>query len=296
MRLTTRVAMLLALAPCLAAAQASRPQSPFAIAPAVLHEGGDYTLAARFDLLAESRRHQVTRAFPSSRYWRAEGQGTVALESESNPEPIQIDLAAGIAVSLAKPRVITFDPESVDAPGRAMEFDYGSLSLAAQGHIVTNQQRSEARAAIGAELIYSHDRQSGVWWLIPGLTVTASFARPIVSDLRDSVGVPESDSFTSLAAGVAWHISADRAWMPAALRPIWLHAELDAYRDEGVDAAVEALKADDGSRVALGAAYRFLGEERGLVDELFVRWTRGETPTLPVRRRAWMVGVVIAPR
>lgn len=296
MRLTTAVAGLAMALPCTLPAQDSRADRPVTVAPAVLHESGDYTIAARFGVLAGSRRHQVARAFPSSRYWRAEGKGTLALDADLNPDPIQLDVAAGIAVSLAKPRVIVFSPEDVDAPGSAMEFDYGTLSLATLGHLVTNQRRSEARVALGAELVYTHDHQSGAWPLIPVVYATVGFARPIVSDLRDSLGVPEDDSYTRLELGAAWHVSADRTWMPSALRPIWLHAEVATYRDEGVDATVEALGVDDGARVALGVAYRFLRAERGLVDELFVRWTDGETPTLPAPRRAWMVGVVVAPR
>lgn len=296
MRLTTALVGLALIVPCAAPGQGSRADRPFTVAPAVLHQGGDYTVAARFGALAGSRRHQVARAFPSSRYWRAEGKGTLALDADLNPDPIQLDLAAGIAVSLAKPRVIVFNPADVDAPGSAMEFDYGTLSLAALGHVVTNQRRSEARMALGAELVYTHDHQSGGWPLVPGVYATVGFARPIVSDLRDSLGVPEDDSYTRLELGAAWHVSADRAWLPSALRPIWLHAEVTGYRDEGVDAAVEALRVEDGTRVALGVAYRFLSAERGLIDELFVRWTDGETPTLPAPRRAWMLGVVVAPR
>lgn len=83
--------------------------------------------------------------------------------------------------------------------------------------------------------------------------------------------------------------------MPSALRPVWLHAELTVYRESGVEAPIEALGLHDGTRIALGAAYRFLGEERGVVDEIFLRWTTGETPTLPAARKAWMLGVMLAP-
>jgi hypothetical protein len=53
--------------------------------------------------------------------------------------------------------VITFDPANVDAPGTAMEFDYGDLSLGALADVESNQRRTEARFAFNLELVYTHD-------------------------------------------------------------------------------------------------------------------------------------------
>lgn len=293
MRLTTFVAALVMALPGTLPAQADTLL--FMIAPALLHpSGGDYTLAARFDVLAGSRRHDIARAFPSSRYWRAEGRGTVAIDADANPDALLADLAGGMAISLAKPRVI--DPTvDVDAPGSAMEFDYGALSFGGQLRVETNQRASEARASLGGEVVYTHDRQGGIWPFLPSVYGNVALARSLESELRDSLGAPGGETYTRLEAGAAWHLSADREWVPAPLRPVWLHAEVNAYRDAGVDAAVESSGTDQGTRIALAVAYRLFGERRRFLDELFVRWTDGETPTLPARRKAWMLGIVLAP-
>jgi hypothetical protein len=295
-RLTIVAAWLLvAMAPMAAHGQAAARVSGVSFAPALVESEGDRTVAVRVGLFAGSRRHEIARAFPSTRYWRAEARGVLAVDPDANPEPIALQAAGGVAISLAKPRTVVFDPDAVDAPGSAMAFDYGDLSLAAQAHIETNQRRTEARAAFGAELIYTHDRQGGVWPFVPSLYASAGIARPLASELRDTLGLPDDESYVRLVAGGAWHLSADRRWMPRALRPVWLHAQVDLYREADVDPALEQSRLDDGARVALGAAYRLLSAERRIVDEIFLRWTSGETPTLPAARKAWMLGIVLAP-
>jgi hypothetical protein len=294
MRLTTLVAALAVMLPGRLPAQSDT--LVFLIAPALLQpSGGDVTLAARLDVLAGSRRHDIARAFPSSRYWRAEGRGTLAIDPDANPDALLADLAGGLAISLAKPRVIDPATVDVDAPGSAMEFDYGDLSVGGQLRLLSNQRASEVRASLGGEVIYTHDRQGGIWPFLPSVYGQVGLARSIRSELRDALGTPDGETYTRLEAGAAWHLSADRAWMPPPLRPVWLHAELNAYRDAGVEPAVEASGADEGTRIALAVAYRFLGERRRVLDELFLRWTDGETPTLPARRKAWMLGIVLAP-
>lgn len=289
---------LLAFSLCLAGvvgAQESAEQPAFRLSPALLKVEDDYTGAARVELLLGDRRHDVSRAFPSSRYWRIEGKGAVAIDPDLNPDPLVLDVAGGLAISIAKPRRITFNPDDVDAPGSAMEFDYGDVSIGAQAHIETNQRRTEARAAFSGELIYTHDHQRAVWPFIPSVYALVGAARTLASEMRDSLSLPDDESFLRLEAGAAWHLSADRGWMPSAFRPVWLHAELALYREAGVDDLVETLGLNDGTRVAFGAAYRFMGEERGLVEEIFLRWTNGETPSLPAPRKAWALGVVLSP-
>lgn len=294
MRLTTLVTAVVMLLPGRLPAQSDTLL--FLVAPALLQpSGGDVTLAARLDVLAGSRRHDIARAFPSSRYWRAEGRGTLAIDADANPDALLANFAGGLAISLAKPRVIDPATVDVDAPGSAMEFDYGDLSVGGQLRLLSNQRASEVRASLGGEIIYTHDRQGGIWPFLPSVYGQIGVARSISSELRDALGTPDDETYTRLEAGAAWHLSADRAWLPSPLRPVWLHAELNAYRDAGVDAAVAASGANDGTRIALAVAYRFLGERRRLVDELFLRWTDGETPTLPARRKAWMLGIVLAP-
>lgn len=291
--LTIVITALLAL---VAGADAQREGARgWSLAPALLSQGGDYTGAARFGFVGGSRRQDLAGALPMSRYWAAEIRGTLALDPDLNPDPIAVQAAGGLAVSLAKPRTIAFDPANVDAPGRAMEYDYGDLALAAEVHVVTNQRRTEARAALGGQLVYTHDRQDGVWPFVPALHAAVGVARPLASELRDTLGVPDDETYLRLAAGLAWHVSADRGWMPGPLRPVWLHALLDVYRETSVDDAVSTTRLDDGTRVALTAAYRLLGTERRLVDEVFLRWTSGETPTLPAPRKAWMLGIALAP-
>jgi hypothetical protein len=294
MRLTTLVAALAVMLPGRLPAQSDT--LVFRIAPALLRpSGGDVTLAARLDVLAGSRRHDIARAFPSSRYWRAEGRGTLAIDPDANPDALLADVAGGLAISLAKPRVIDPATVDVDAPGSAMQFDYGDVSVGGQLRLLSDQRASEVRASLGGEVIYTHDRQGGIWPFLPSVYGQIGLARSIRSELRDALGTPDGETYTRLEAGAAWHLSADRAWMPPPLRPVWLHAELNAYRDAGVDPAVEASGADEGTRTALAVAYRFLGERRRVLDELFLRWTDGETPTLPERRKAWMLGIVLAP-
>ena len=294
MRLTTFAAALALILPGNLPAQSDT--LVFRIAPALLQpSGGDLTLAARLDVLAGSRRHDLARAFPSSRYWRAEGRGTLAIDPDANPDALLADLAGGLAISLAKPRVIDPATVDVDAPGSAMEFDYGDVSVGGQLRLLSDQRASEVRASLGGEIIYTHDRQGGIWPFLPSVYGQVGLARSIRSELRDALGTPDGETYTRLEAGAAWHLSADRAWLPSPLRPVWLHAELNAYRDAGVEEAVEASGADEGSRVALAVAYRFLGDRRRVLDELFLRWTDGETPTLPARRKAWMLGIVLAP-
>jgi hypothetical protein len=295
MRLTICGAALALLLPAAAESQRPSDEPLLAVSPALLEYEGDHTVAARFAVVAGSRRHDLSRAFPSSRYWRAEGRGTVALKEELNPDPLALDLAGGIALSLAKPRVITFDPENVDAPGSAMEFDYGDVSLGAQARLEANQAWTEARASLGAELIYTHDKQGGLWPFVPSLHAALGVARPLESEVRDSLLIRDEESYVRLAGGIAWHVSADRGWMPRPLRPVWLHAEIEIYRDSGVEDELEAAGVNDGTRVVLGTAYRLLGTERPLVHEIFLRWTNGETPALPAPRKAWMLGIVLAP-
>jgi hypothetical protein len=294
MRLTTIIAALALMLPGRLPAQSDT--LVFRIAPALLRpSGGDVTLAARLDVLAGSRRHDIARAFPSSRYWRAEGRGTLAIDPDANPDALLADFAGGLAISLAKPRVIDPATVDVDAPGSAMQFDYGDISVGGQLRLVSDQRASEVRASLGGEVVYTHDRQGGIWPFLPSVYGQVGLARSIRSELRDALGTPDGETYTRLEAGAAWHLSADRAWMPPPLRPVWLHAELNAYRDAGVEPAVEASGADEGTRIALAVAYRFFGERRRVLDELFLRWTDGETPTLPARRKAWMLGIVLAP-
>lgn len=294
-RLTTLIAAVALALPSATHAQDRYDEPLVAVSPALLRHDGDYTVAARFAAVAGSRRHDLSRAFPASRFWRAEARGTLAARERANPDPIAIDLAGGISLSLAKPAVIVFDPENVDAPGRAMVFDYGDVSLGAQARLETNQPFTETRGSFSAEVVYTHDRQDGAWPLVPSLYAAAGVARSFESELRDSLLVRDPESYVRLAGGVAWHVSADRGWMPASLRPVWLHAEIDVYREAGVEDTLAVTGANDGTRVVLGAAYRLLGRERRIVDELFLRWTNGETPALPAPRKAWMLGIVLAP-
>lgn len=283
------------------AAQERAEDPVFSVAPALLHQNDDYTIAARFNALLGSRRHEVTRAFPRSRYWRAEARGTLAADADLNPDPLSLGVAGGVSWSLAKPRVIPFDPAEVDAPGSAMEFDYGDLSLGALADVETNQRRTEARFAFNLELVYTHDHQRGIWPFVPSIYAIVGAGRSLASASRDSQAISETESYLRLTGGAAWHLSADRTWMPAFARPIWLHATVDLYREDGDERATVppgdpiGTGAFDGTRVTLGAAYRLLTAERGVVDEIFVRWTNGETPTLPAPRKAWMLGVRLAP-
>jgi hypothetical protein len=295
MRLTNWVVAACLSLPVAAPAQDRYDEPLLAVSPALLHHDGDYTMAARFAAVAGSRLHDLSRAFPASRFWRGEARGTLALRERANPDPLAIDLAGGISLSLAKPAVIVFNPDSVDAPGRAMVFDYGDISLGAHARVEANQPLTEARGSFGAELLYTHDRQDALWPLVPSLHAAAGLARSFESEIRDSLLVRDPESYLRLAGGVAWHLSADRRWMPAPLRPVWLHAEIDLYREAGVEDTLVVVGANDGTRVVLGAAYRLLGAERRIVDEVFLRWTNGETPALPARRKAWMLGIVLAP-
>lgn len=286
MRLT--IAWLALLAAGAAQAQ-DRDRPQVALAPVAVELEGDWTAGLKFHVAAGSRRHEVSSAFPRSSYWRAEARGILALDEDLNPDPIFVAAAGGLSISLAKPNVITFDPENVDAPARAMAFDYGDLSLGAQGLLETNQARTETRLSGNAEVVYTHDHQRGIWPFIPALYARVGVARSIESEARDSLSIPDTQSYMRLAGGVAWHISADRGWAPTFMRPVWLHAEIDVYREDGGESTTL-----DGTRVALGVAYRLLSERRGWLDEVFLRWTNGETPVLPAPGKAWRLGIVLA--
>lgn len=298
-RLTMVSAVVLLASPALAA-QEGEQEPVVAVAPTILEQDGDYTVGARFDLLAGSRRHEVTRAFPRSRYWRVEAKGTLAADADLNPDPLSLGAAGGVAWSLAKPRVIVFNPANVDAPESAMEFDYGDISLGFQGLMEMNQPRTEGRVSLNLELIYTHDHQGGIWPFIPSVYAMIGAARSLTSDVRDSLSISDTQSYVRLAGGAAWHLSADRSWVPVFMRPVWLHAEIDVYREDGGTTMIGGPGGArqgplDGTRVALGAAYRILAVDRGLIDEVFIRWTNGETPTLPGNRKAWRVGILLAP-
>jgi hypothetical protein len=144
-------------------------------------------------------------------------------------------------------------------------------------------------------VLYSHDNQHGAWPFVPAIFATVGAGRSLASEVRDSLGLPDDESFLRLEGSVTWHIWADRQWMPRALRPLAVHAELAMYRESGVEEPVASLGLDDGTRVALALAYRLPGTKRRAVDEVFVRWTNGETPTLPAPKKAWMIGIVLAP-
>jgi hypothetical protein len=301
MRLTTLLVLLWLAATSALDAQDRGREFLIALAPGLLHHDDDYYAAARFNFLAATRAHEASRAFPRSRYGRVEARATVATDADASPDPLSFGLAGGIAWSLAKPRVVTFDPANVDAPGSAMEFDYGDLALGAQAHIETNQPRTETRAGLSAELIYTHDKQRGFWPFVPGVYAIVGVARSLASEARQAQFASETESYVRLGGGATWHISADRTWTPRLLRPVWLHGEIEVYREDGGAQLVAApggpreVEVFDGTRVALGAAYRLLGTERRVVDEVFIRWTNGETPTIPAPRKAWMLGIVLSP-
>jgi hypothetical protein len=295
MHLATAVVATLLAFPGIVAAQSDASSRGFSISPALLEEGGDYTLAARFNAAIASQRHDATGNFVASRYWGIEGKGALAVKADANPDPLTLDLAAGIDISFARSSVIPFEPERVDEPRRAAVRRFGRVSLAVQAHGATNQPRSEARAALGGMLLYSHDNQHGAWPFVPAIFATVGAGRSLASEVRDSLGLPDDESFLRLEGSVTWHIWADRQWMPRALRPLAVHAELAMYRESGVEEPVASLGLDDGTRVALALAYRLLGTKRRAVDEVFVRWTNGETPTLPAPKKAWMIGIVLAP-
>ncbi|HEY8469799.1 MAG TPA: hypothetical protein VIL18_09155 [Longimicrobiales bacterium] len=279
-------ATLLAVA---APARAAAQQAHVNIRPAVRTDG-DFAFGARWDAgLEAERRDRPALSFPREAWWRLNGTGAWLSEAEANTEPVvRADGEAGLLLLLLKQRPCLPD----DCPDDLVDLDLGYLTLAVRGQAELDQQAREGVLGLGAAVGYRPlGRTEGLWPLVPSLFAAYSAERPVMSELRDSAGV-ELEVNWRLDLDVLWHVRFTWDWVPAALQDLRLDVDLAHFRRHGVAEEAEGVVRRRGSYAAVDLGYELTGRVP-YVRHAFVRWSRGEHPSQPERRRAWLVGVVV---
>lgn len=274
-----------AAAPARAAAQSAHLN----IRPSVRTDG-DVAFGARWEAGIEPERRVTTAlSFPREAWWRLNGAGAWLSEAAANTEPVvRADGEAGLLLLLLKQRPCLPN----DCPDDLVDLDLGYLTLALRGQAELDQQAKEGVLGLGAAVGYRPlGRTEGLWPLVPSLIAAYSVERPVTSELRDSAGVALEGNWR-LDLEALWHVRFAWGWVPAALQDLRLDVDLAHFRRHGVDGEAEGVVRHRGSFAAVDLGYELTGRVP-YVRHAFVRWSRGEHPSQPERRRAWLVGVVV---
>jgi hypothetical protein len=104
-------------------------------------------------------------------------------------------------------------------------------------------------------------------------------------------GDPADDTGWRLGGELGWNIPADRSWVPALLKPIWLRLDGRAFHTSGLE-DLDVLRNDDGLWGSAEVAYRC--DRCGPVHEVYVRAHGGRLPQVLREKRAWTAGVSLA--
>jgi hypothetical protein len=279
------LASLLVLHPAPGQAQ-ERSTPAFTIGPALLRGDGDrYTLAARWRWEGRRQGDWKRDRFPYATGLTAHTRGTVAIRPEHNPEPLDAGVNAGVFLALRAPSIETEDPDQPNIGG----FDVGSVFLAGQLGMESDQRFDETNGRVAAEVRYVVSRLDGLWPLVPAVHASYAAVLPLNSALRDRAGV-ESKTHGRFDLNTVWHV-------PVFRTPLTVHADLLYWNAQHDEPALGALDIGDGLFASLGLGYGTRWRVGAIpIHEVFVRWSGGELPVAPRDRRAWMLGVVAGRR
>lgn len=285
-------------APVVAQVGACVPGGQFSAGPTLLSSAeGERRLGAAFSAAACSSGHDLRRTAPDSFEivpprpfpfsWTLGGEGRFSLIRDGRPMPGENHVAGrgGLSVSLSKPAEPFICPDEMpdeECAQRMVEvgstaFDLGFVSLSGRVRYESSLGFSEQQLAGGAELRYGHLRG-----YIPSLVVTYDVVKPLQSDVRQAVGVPD-DSFSRwmLQGYVRHQVGRVRGDLEAA--GFWasgMASQLDeiGWSDGGYVAGTVSVVVD---RPIFGALR---------ADRIYVRYSDGEHTSLPRPGQTWGVG------
>ena len=256
-------------------------QLNFDVRPGFL-EGNDNTFGLRYALeLPSGKTYGSGGKIATAFAYAADIIGAAALKSATTTEP----LARGHAeFGLRMQRAITVGcpPPMTDCPPPT-DVDIGYFLIGAEVDGEAGQKFDEVEGSLGVTLLYRSPRtaRGGIWPLVPSVEFDLELAKPMRSEVRDTLDARGRVSFALL-----W----DRLQLingPEALTRLRFDAEWRRYMDlEDAELGIP----ERGTFIAFGASYEMTGwlpYFRGLS----VRWSEGEHPTQFEERKAWLIGL-----
>jgi hypothetical protein len=272
--------------------------SRLGLGPALLDDGdGERRLGATVTGVLCSSGHDLRRsddgaetgAFPFSHVFAADAELTLLADGELMPVRNHLSARGGVLLSLSGPAEVVectpamTDAECAEAMARtgATAFDYGFVSLEAEGQVEASGGWDERSLVAGLEVRYGHVKG----W-IPSLVLSYDLVRPVTSRLRDAVGVDEN-------LHGRWRV---QGYLTHRIGPVVGTVEASAFKANGLAAELDALGWEDGAWVAATVGWAV---GRGVadvftVDRLYVGYIEGQPPTQAVDGRSWTVGLEVS--
>jgi hypothetical protein len=240
-------------------------------------------------ITAEMTRDRVLIGpYPKNFFWAAAVDAPLFTKSERNPEPLRARLDGGLQISLFRPSTPVGAAPSPDDPP---PWNYGYVAFQLGVGAEAPQDVNMADVTVGGSFAYEHDQYHSLWF-IPELRVAYDAVFCIDCDLTFIAdGLNTDDTGWRLGGELGWNIPADRAWVPALLKPIWLRLDGRAFHTSGLDTYDERHN-DDGLWGSAELAYRC--DRCGPVHEVYVRGNGGRLPQRLREKRAWTAGVSLA--
>lgn len=234
-------------------------------------------------LTAEMTRDRVLIGpYPRNVSWHAMADAPLFTKPERNPETLRAQFDAGLQISLFRPSIPVGAAPSPDDPP---PWNYGYVAFQLGVGAEAPQNVNTADVTVGGSFAYEHDQYHNLWF-IPELRIAYDAVFCIDCDLP--VAGATDDAGWRLGGELGWNIPADRAWVPALLKPIWLRLDGRAFHTSGLD-NVDVLRNDDGMWGSAEVAYRC--DRCGPIHEVYVRAHGGRLPQVLREKRAWTAGV-----
>ena len=235
-----------------------------------------------------TRERVLIGPYPKNFFWSVAAGLPWFTKPERNPEPQRIQFDGGLQISLFRPSTPVGAAPSPDDPP-PWNFGYVAFQLGVGAE--APQDVNMADVTIGASFAYEHDQYHSLWFM-PELRIAYDAVFCIDCDLTVIADAPApDDAGWRLAGELGWNIPADRAWMPALLKPIWLRLDGRAFHTSGLD-EFDELHNDDGLWGSAELAYRC--DRCGPVHEVYVRGNGGRLPQRLREKRTWTAGVSLA--
>jgi hypothetical protein len=251
--------------------------------PALLHSREDdhQSFGARFNYRVAGDLNVDTL---NARYF-AKTAGTVAWESEANPENIIVETGAGLrwlyhagAPSTSTP--INFgapiDPNAKNVPvpqSRRPVSLQGDLKVAFE----TDQSFDNNQLTFGPRLGLTHTQNSGFWPLLPSVHIAYQRIKVLEDGFLQQNGISQRN-FWRFDAAAAWK------WRPfeltgaesAALKPIGLHLDARYFRSYDLPARARALDQQENFYTAGTVSYETA--QWKYISSLYLTFAHGRLP------------------
>lgn len=203
-------------------------------------------------------------------------EGVVPFRRLGLPEQVEVGVETGLSVALSERRPLDLDD---DPDADLFRFDYGFAAVGARVGYEASTDFDEQALLGGAELRWTDPRRP----LLPSVVLTGEVVQPTASDVREALG---------LDRGIHGRVGIRGYWLVGL--PARFRVELDGtyFRTFGLDQALEVAGWDRGPYGSVEVARelnRALGRLR--MESVFVGYARGQRPTGPDTRKAWLVGV-----